>query len=136
MLGVRTLFGETILVDSSFDNPNSSYWAEVVGVLTATILLYLLQLHIEHQQQLVTSFIRGNKGLVKCIIKYYDDDMTHVTPGVTEADIILPAIRFAQTFNYSLEWYRGHTERQTEDGQQWTTKEVANDTVDNLAGQA
>ena len=68
-------FGGTILVDSSFDS-NSSYQAKAVGVFTATVPLYLLQLHLEHQQQLVTSFICDNEGLVKCIIKYYDNDTT------------------------------------------------------------
>ena len=102
--GATILFGSTILVDGHFDL-NSLYQAEAVGGLTATILLYLLQLHIEHQQQLVTSFICDNKGLVKCIIKYYDINAAHITPDVTEANIILLMNHFSQPFKYKLERY-------------------------------
>ena len=94
-------FDGTILVDNCLDS-NSAYWAELVGVLTATIFLYLLQVYLGHQQQIVTSFICDNEGLVKYIIKYYDTNMSHITPDVTEADIILPAIHFSKSFKYKL----------------------------------
>lgn len=62
--------------------------------------------------------------------------MAHITPDVIEADIILPMIYFAQIFNYNLEQHCRNAGRQTEDQQQWTTKEVTNDEVNKLARQA
>lgn len=96
---------------------NSAYRAESVGVLTVTIFLHLLHLYIEYQQ-IATSLICDNKGLVKCISKYNDFDMSHITPDMTEADIILPMIHFSKSLKYNLEWHHRHIERQKEDMQQ------------------
>ena len=58
--------------------------------------------HIPHLRQ------RDNKALVKCIKKYTDYDTKHITPDMTEADIILPTIHFSKQLSYNLEWHRGH----------------------------
>ena len=62
--------------------------------------------------------------------------MNHITPDITEADIILPTIQFSKQRNYNLKWHRRHVERRKEDQQQWTTQEAANAAVDELAGRA
>ena len=61
-------------------------------------------------------------------------DMKHITPDMTEADIILPTIHFSKHLNYNLEWHCGHVERRKEDQHQWTTQEAANVAVDKLGG--
>ena len=80
--GVKILFGGTILVDGHLDL-NSAYQAEVVGVFTVTIFLHFLRLYLE-QQQIATSLVCDNEGLVTCISKYYDFDMSHSTPDMME----------------------------------------------------
>ena len=62
--------------------------------------------------------------------------MSHITPDMTEADIILPMIHFSKSLKYNLEWHHRHIERQKEDMQQWTTQELANVAVNKLAGRA
>ena len=89
---------------------------------------------MEHQQQLVTSFICDNESIVNCIIKYYDTDMAIIKPEATEGDIILPTIRFSKAFNSTLERHRGHVERLKEDRHQWMTNEASNIEVDKIAG--
>ena len=63
-----------------------------LGIDSKRMFLYLVQLYQEYQQQIVTSFICDNKGLVEYILKYFNNDMTYIAPDVTEADIILPKI--------------------------------------------
>ena len=110
--GTKVLFGGTILVDSHLES-NSAYQAESVGVFTKTIFLHFLPLYLE-QQQITTSLKWDNKGLVKCISRYSDTDMSHVTPDITEADIIIPTFHFYKQLEYNLEWHRGHVERRTD----------------------
>ena len=57
-------------MDGRLDS-NSAYRAEAVGIFTVTIVLHFLGLYLE-QQQIDTSLICDNEGLVKCIIKYTD----------------------------------------------------------------
>ena len=68
--------------------------------------------------------------------KYTNYDMKHITPDMTEADIILPTIHFSKQLNYNIEFLCRHVERQQEDQQQWTTQEAVNVSVDELARQA
>ena len=88
-------------MDGRLDS-NSSYRAEAVGVFAVTIHLHLLRLYLE-QQQMATSLVCDNKGLVKCISKYYDFDMSRTTPDMTEADNILPMSHFSKQLEYKLE---------------------------------
>ena len=90
---VKILFG-------SLDS-NSAYRAEAVSIFTVTIVLHFLGLYLE-QQQIDTSLICDNKGLVKCIKKYTDYNTKHITADMTEADIILLTIHFSKQLNYSL----------------------------------
>ena len=53
--------------------------------------------------------------------------MTHITPDVTEVDIILPAIHFSN---------HGHVQRRKEDRHQWMTQEAANVAMNKQSGQA
>ena len=92
VLCVKILFGGTILVDSHLDS-NSAYLAEAVSIFTATIVLHFLGPYLS-QQQIDTSLICDNKGLVKCIKKYTNYDTKHITPDMTDANIILPTIQF------------------------------------------
>ena len=87
-------------------------------------------------QQIATSLICDNEGLVECISRYSDTNMSHVTPDITKAYIILPRLHFSKRLEYYLEWHRGHVERRKDDRQQWTSQETANVVVDELAGQA
>ena len=52
---------------------------------------------------MATSLVCDNEGLVKCISKYYDFDMSHTTPDMTEADNILPMSHFSKQLEYKLE---------------------------------
>ena len=104
-----------------------------MGVFTVTIFLHFLQLYLE-QQQIATSLICNNKGLVKCISRYSNSGTNHVTTDITEVDIILPAIHFPKQLEYNLRWHRGHTERHKDDRQQWTMQKAENEAVDELAG--
>ena len=110
---VKILFRVTILVHSRLDS-NSAYQAEAVGVFTVTIVLHFLGLYLQ-QQQITTSLICDKEGLVKCINKYCEFDMKHITPDMTETDIILPMIHFSKHLNYNIEWHREHVERRKED---------------------
>ena len=130
----KVLLKWTILIDGHLDS-NSAYRAEAVGVFTVTIVLHFIGLYLR-QQHIATSLICNNEGLEKCINKYYDFDMNHITPDMTEAHIIVPTIHFSKQINYKIEWHHGHIERQKEDIQQWTAQEAANVAVDELAGRA
>ena len=65
--------------------------------------------------------------------KYTDYDTKHITPDMTEADIILPTIHFSKKLNYNLEWHSGNIEQRQEDRQQWTMQEAANVAMEELA---
>ena len=69
---------------------------------------------ISNQQQITNSLICDNEGMVKCIKKYYEFDMNHITPDMMEADIILPTIHFSKHINYTLEWHHWQVERRKE----------------------
>ena len=64
---VKILLGDTIFAGGHLDS-NSAYRAEAVSVFTVTIVLHFLGLHLS-QQQIDTSLICDNKGLVKWIKK-------------------------------------------------------------------
>ena len=71
---------------------------------------------------------------MKCIKKYTDYNMKHITPDMTEANISLPTIHFSKQLNYNLEWHHGHVERWQEDRQKWSTQEAANVAADEVVG--
>ena len=119
----------TILVDGRLQS-NTSYRAEAMGKLTATILLHCLYTFINRNPTKPTYHTCDNRALVSRINTIHNNNDHHTITDPIDRDIIIPTAFWANQTWLQSKWVRGHAECRKDNINDWTNNEWANDISD------